>query len=73
MKATGRFNKITGQEIMEIEEHDIIWTEKEFHELSDNDKADFLSFIKVKFLSDHNNSQVAKYYNYYRDKNLGKI
>ena len=70
MKPTGRFNQFTNQEIMQVEEHDILWRPIEFEELSDNEIAEFLSFINVGFYSKENKWLVKDMWEYYRDKNL---
>lgn len=51
MKPTGKINPITGDEILKAEESDITFLDKEWNELSDNEKATFLSFLDVRFLS----------------------
>lgn len=68
MKPTGKHNKFTGEEIMQVEEHDIAW-HKEFDELSFDEKANFLSFIEVLFLSNGNRSYVEERYSYFKAKN----
>lgn len=50
MKPTGRFNPF-GDEIMEIEEHDILFWDKAWEELTDHEKADYLSFKGIPFLA----------------------
>jgi hypothetical protein len=70
MKPTGKLHPIFGHEIMEIEEHDIKWQNKEWEELTLNEKGDFLSFIKAPFLNKDIEPMFIKKYKYYRDKNL---
>jgi hypothetical protein len=72
MKNTGKKN-FNGDDIMQIEESDINWREVEFEDLTDNEKGNFLSFIKAPFLSSLNQKQVTEQYNYYRDKNLMEL
>jgi hypothetical protein len=70
MKPTGKFNPFTNEEIMQCEEHDIIWRDVEFKDLEINEQADFLSFINVKYLNEDNKPYVTERYHYYSEKNL---
>lgn len=73
MKKTGRINPITGNEILQAEEHDINWQPLEWDELPLTEQVTFLSFMKFPFLSDDNKQQVIDWYNYYRDKNIKPV
>jgi len=62
MKATGKIHPITGQEIMEIEAHDICFWEKPWEELEMFEKADYCSFRKIGFLNKANEEYVSSLY-----------
>ncbi len=53
MKATGRVNKFTGNEIFQAEVQDVNW-EKSWSDLTLDEKIDFCSFASIKFLGDSN-------------------
>lgn len=73
MKHTGKINPITGEEILQIEESDITFWDKEWSDLTLNQKADFCSFIKMPYLAnsdEFNNEYVIKsQYRYWRFTN----
>lgn len=71
MIATGKFNTITGQEIIQIEEHDFDWN-KNWNELTLDEKANFCSFIKQSFLTKSIEHKIIEKYNFYQSKNLKK-
>ena len=70
MKPTGKFHPIFRHEIMELEEHDIKWQNKEWDELTLEEKANFCSFAKIPMLNEDTKEYTIKKYIYYRDKNL---
>lgn len=69
MKPTGRFNQFTGEEIMQAEEHDITFWHKKWDELSDNERAGFISFLGLQFLGVSNKEYVRGWWEYYSKKN----
>lgn len=66
---TGKFNPITGEEILQIEESDITFWEKEWEDLTIEQKADFCSLIKAPFLATSNEEIIKRRYRYYRFTN----
>ena len=64
---TGRFNKITGEKIMQAEATDVNWS-KDWEELNDEEKVMFLSFRNVQYYSDLNKNVVIAMFNYYKQK-----
>lgn len=73
MISTGKINQFTGEEIMQVEEHDINWRDVEFEDLTDNEKGDFLSFIKAPFYGKQNKEEVSFWWDYYKTKNLMEL
>jgi len=69
MKPTGKINPITGEEILTAESFDVPW-EKEWDELTDEDKVHFLSYKGIGFLSSDNEFTVMALYMSERERNL---
>ena len=61
MIPTGKINPITGEEILKAEHHDVPW-EKDWDELSDAEKCNFLSYQDIQFLGEINEKQVQHLY-----------
>lgn len=61
MKPTGRFNKITGDEIMVTEACVVNWN-KEWDELDDTEKCTFLSYKDIPFLGEANREYIETLY-----------
>lgn len=60
---TGKINPISGEEILQFEESDITFWEKDWEELTLDQKADFCSLIKTPFLAtsgEFNNEDIIK-------------
>jgi hypothetical protein len=68
MIKTGKFNPL-GEEIIQIEESDINFWDKNWDDLELGQKADFCSFIKAPFLGKQNEKSVKQRYVYYQAKN----
>jgi hypothetical protein len=62
MKSTGRINPFTGKEIMQIEEHDINFWHKDWNDLTDSQKVDYLSYRGIQILADANRATVEALY-----------
>lgn len=62
MKPTGKFNKLTGNEIMEIEHSDIDFWEIPWNELTLEQRCMYLSYRNIKFLNDTNREFVEEFY-----------
>lgn len=73
MKPTGKFNPITKDEILQVEEHDITFWNKSWSELELTEKADFCSFIRAPFLGKQNEEFVKHWYKYYQAKNNDEV
>ncbi len=58
MKPTGKFNPITGEEIMQIEFNDIDFWHKDWDELTDIEKTTYMSYKGIQFLGDSNRDLV---------------
>lgn len=69
MKPTGKTNPITGVEIFQAEEHDIMFWETKWEDLTIEQKAMFCSFIGAQFLGEQNEKHVRARYNYFKLKN----
>ena len=69
MKPTGKTNPITGDEILQAEEHDINFWETKWQDLTIEQKATFCSFIGAQFLGKQNEAHVKARYGYFRLKN----
>lgn len=68
MKPTGLFNTITGEPIMQAEESDLALS-KDWDELSLEEKADFLSFLKYPFLNKDVEPGMKVKWEYFQKKN----
>lgn len=68
---TGKFNPITGQEILKAEEHDIDFWNKDWEVLSLNEKAIYLNYRGINFLSDDNLDRVEALY--YSDSHKNRL
>jgi hypothetical protein len=64
MRATGRINPITNEEIMEVEERDLTFLDTNWDDLTIEQKAIFCSLIKAPFLSKENNHIIKAKYEY---------
>lgn len=77
MKDTGRTNFITGEAILQYEEHDIDFWDKPFDELSDEEIVKFLSFQGIGFFSRSgefsNVDKVKSLYEYFSLKNTMEL
>ena len=62
-----------GEPIMKIEESDIKFWEKEWYELSINEKADFCSLMEMPFLNGMNENMIANCFESYRLKFIYNI
>ncbi len=71
MISTGKFNPITGQEILKAEEHDIDFWDKDWEVLSLNEKAIYLNYRGINFLSDDNSATVEALY--YSDSHKNRL
>ena len=73
MIPTGKFNPITGEEFLRAEELDIKFWEKEWEDLTLEEKATFCSFIRAPYLAskgEHANEPIIKSrYQYWRFTN----
>ena len=67
MKPTGRFN-LAGDEIMQIEEHDIDWSIN-WEDMTINQKANFCSLRKIGFLGKDNEEYVQTLYLFQQARN----
>jgi hypothetical protein len=74
MKPTGRFNPITKEEILQVEEHDIDFWHIDWDDLSLEQKATICSFLEIGFLATRgefkNDHLVKSRYEYYQLKNI---
>lgn len=70
MKPTGLINPITGNEILQCEESDIHFWNKEWNELSYIEKCDFLSLKSIPFLNKQVEHIVIDMYNTEREKHI---
>lgn len=68
MKPTGTFNKVTGEEIMQVEESDLDFS-KDWDQLSLDQKADFLSFLRYPFLNKDVEPSIKVKWEYFQKKN----
>ena len=70
MKSTGKFNPITNEEILQVEEKDIAFWDKTWEELTLDEKAMICSLGKIPFLATkgefNNEKQVKDLYNVYK-------
>lgn len=77
MKATGKFNPITGDEIHSVEESDINFWDTDWDNLSLDQKAQFCSFVGVGYLATQgefkNDDKVKDVYEYYQQKNTMEL
>lgn len=62
MKPTGRHHPITGKEIMQLEEHDIDFWDKDWEQLSYNEQANYLNYKNIKYLAANNKGTVMALY-----------
>jgi hypothetical protein len=73
MIPTGKFNPITGEEILKVESKDITFWEKEWDDLTLDEQAMFCSYIGAKFYSKNeeygNYDIIKRLYNYNRFTN----
>jgi hypothetical protein len=69
MKPTGKYNRITGEEIMKSEHHDVPW-EKTWEELTDVDKVHFMSYMNYQFLNKDVEPAMKVRYEYLRKEAL---
>ncbi len=72
MKATGRINIFTGEEILRVEEDDIDFWSTKWEDLTVHQKAMFLSLIEAAFLAEQNEAHVKARYGYFSLKNHSK-
>jgi hypothetical protein len=72
MLKTGKFNSL-GVEILQIEESDINFWDKNWDDLELSQKADFCSLIKAPFLGKQNEKSVKHRYEYYQAKNTMEL
>lgn len=62
MKPTGRFHPITGKEIMQLEESDITFWDKDWEDLTWDEKADYCNYKQIQYLAANNKGTVAALY-----------
>lgn len=72
MIPTGKYHPTLGHELMQLEEHDINWTERPWEGLSFDEQADFLNFAGIGFMCAEIKDEVVRLYQYYQKKNLGE-
>lgn len=70
MIKTGKFNPITGDEMLKAEESDIDFWGTKWEDLTIEQKTTFLSVIGALFLGKQNEAHVKARYNYFRLKNI---
>lgn len=69
MKDTGRKNRFTGEPVMQAEVQDVNW-EKQWEDLTEKEKLDFLSFANIGLLNKDVEEWVKQRFNQFK-KSLG--
>ena len=62
MKPTGRFHPILKHEIMRLEEQDIKFWDKDWEDLTWDERADYCNFKQIEYLAANNKGTVATLY-----------